>query len=117
MGYHVQCGTQTWLFPGDTRTHQPQNIPPFSPPDIVFAHLWLGKACADIPIPPKVEDFCDFFLALNPQRLVITHLHEIGRVPNEFWDLRHYELVKERFFQLNPNLPISNLQIGQSLTL
>ncbi|MHB8135417.1 MAG: MBL fold metallo-hydrolase [Anaerolineaceae bacterium] len=117
MGYHVSSGSKTWLFPGDTRSHHPEKIPSFPPADIVFAHLWLGKACADMPIPPKVEDFCRFFLALQPKRLLITHLHEIGRVPNEFWDARHYNLVKTRIKQLNPTLPVSRVQIGQFFAL
>jgi L-ascorbate metabolism protein UlaG (beta-lactamase superfamily) len=117
MGYHICCGNQSWLFPGDTRSHHPEKIPVFSPPDIVFAHLWLGKACADMLNPPKVEDFCRFFLALQPQRLVITHLHEIGRVLNEFWDCCHYDIVKNRLQQLNPAIPVASVTIGQSITL
>jgi len=117
MGYHVSSGSKTWLFPGDTRSHHPEKIPAFPPADIVFAHLWLGKACADMPVPPKVEDFCRFFLALQPKSLLITHQHEIGRVPNEFWDARHYNMVKSRLQKLNPNLPVSRVQIGQSFLL
>jgi hypothetical protein len=117
MGYYVQYADKTWLFPGDTRTHTPEKLPAFPPPDLTFAHLWLGKACADMPVPPKVDDFCRFFLYHQPKRLYITHQHEIGRVPNEFWDARHYNMVEKRLHELKPDLPISRLQIGQSFLL
>ena len=71
----------------------PANIIPFASVDAVFAHVWLGKACAAMEVPPLLEEFCSYFLACNPHRIVLTHLDELGRDEKELWDERHAGLV------------------------
>ena len=92
-GYLVECSSKRWLFPGDTRVYDPINIIPFAPVDVVFAHVWLGKACAALEIPPLLEEFCAYFLACRPQRIVLTHLDELGRDEKDLWDERHAALI------------------------
>jgi L-ascorbate metabolism protein UlaG (beta-lactamase superfamily) len=93
-GYLVACGAKRWIFPGDTRVYDPANIIPFAPVDAVFAHVWLGKACAAMDIPPLVEEFCHYFTACRPHRIILTHLDELGRDEKELWDERHVILIK-----------------------
>jgi len=95
-GYLVEFGGQRWLFPGDTRVYDASLLPRFGVLDGCFAHLWLGRACAAMPDPPQLEPFCAFLRALNPKRVVVTHLREVGRDENDYWDDWHFQLVKER---------------------
>ena len=93
VGYLVDSKDKCWLFPGDTRDYDPANILPFAPVDAVFAHVWLGKACAAMENPPLMEEFCSYFLACNPKRILLTHLEEWGRDEKDLWDERHTALI------------------------
>jgi hypothetical protein len=97
MGYLVEFSGKRWLFPGDTRLFDAARIPEVGHLDGVFAHLWLGKAGAQIDPPPMLEEFCAFFGAFNTGRLVITHLNELGRDLNDLWDETHYQSVVQAF--------------------
>ena len=92
-GFLVEGSGKRWLFPGDTRVYDPVNIIPFAPVNTVFAHVWLGKACAAMEVPPLLEEFCSYFLACSPHRILLTHLDELGREEKELWDERHAGLV------------------------
>ena len=64
MGYLAEFGGYRWLFPGDTRLFDNSRLPDFGRLDGVFAHLWLGKAGAQIDPPPMLDEFCDVFQLL-----------------------------------------------------
>lgn len=112
-GYLVEQGRKRWLFPGDTRTYQPELLPSFGPVDAVFAHLWLGRASALENQAWQIDEFCQFHLAFKPKRIVITHLRELGRDAKDFWDVSHAKLVKSRFKDLSPETDISIALTGQ----
>jgi hypothetical protein len=99
MGYLVEFNDQRWLFPGDTRLFDISRLPDFGCLDGVFAHLWLGKAGAQIDPPPMLDEFCAFYGAFNAGRLVITHLNEFGRDVTELWDETHYRSVVQGFMK------------------
>ena len=92
-GYLVEMGGKRWLFPGDTRTYDVTRLPIFGPLDVLFAHLWLGRGAAFLLHPPLLELFCRFCLALQPRRLILTHLEEWGRRASDFWDIEHAKQV------------------------
>lgn len=94
-GYLAECGSRRWLFPGDTRVYDPAGLPKFGPVDAVFAHVWLGKACADLLSPPLLAEFCRFYRACEPKRILLTHLNELGRGEKDLWDERHVELIRQ----------------------
>ena len=83
MGYLVEFSKKRWLFPGDTRDFDFSKLPDFGELDGVIGHLWLGKAEASEYRPSKLEEFCNFFSQFITKQLVITHLREYGREPNE----------------------------------
>jgi hypothetical protein len=114
-GYLAEFQNKRWLFPGDVRSYDPSKIPAFGPVDIAFAHLWLGRSGALLDHPPLLDAFCDFYLKLNPSRLVITHLYELEREPDCIWGQCHFEMVSARLHQIVPDLPVSVCTMGESI--
>jgi L-ascorbate metabolism protein UlaG (beta-lactamase superfamily) len=116
-GYLVECGSKRWLFPGDTRRYEAQRLPSFGPVDVLFAHVWLGRAGALEAQPPLLEPFCRFCLDLQPRHILLTHLHEFGRAPEDYWDEEHAARALSRLGELAPDLPVQTLVTGQGVTL
>lgn len=116
-GYLAEFAGQRWLFPGDTRIYDASRLPRFGALDGCFAHLWLGRACAAQPEPPKLVDFCQFFQTLAPRRLVVTHLRELGRDENDYWDDWHFQLVKEKLAATYADECIQSAVMGQRVSL
>jgi L-ascorbate metabolism protein UlaG (beta-lactamase superfamily) len=117
MGYLIESQGRRWLFPGDTRTYDSSQLPRFDPPDIIFAHLWLGRSCALEEPAQLLDSFCQFCLDTNPRRIVLTHLNELGRDANDYWDERHAQLVCSKFRNISPDTPVSHLLTGDSMLL
>lgn len=115
MGYLVEQNGKRWLFPGDTRTFDRSRIPQGGPVDAVFAHLWLGRNRALEGQPPLLEEFCQYFSAIDSRRIVITHLHEVGRDARDYWERRHFQLVQERLAQIRPDIEVSFALTGDSV--
>lgn len=116
-GYLVEFDGKRWLFPGDIRNYDHSRLPVFGRLDGVFAHLWLGKGRALDPVPPLVDAFCDFFGSLNTERIVVTHIDEIGRPANELWEDRHYKIIEQRFHQTHPDLQVESAKTGARIIL
>ncbi|HEY5269486.1 MAG TPA: MBL fold metallo-hydrolase [Anaerolineales bacterium] len=116
-GYLVEMGGKRWLFPGDTRTYDFTRLPIFGPLDVLFAHLWLGRGAAFLLHPPLLELFCRFCLALQPRRLILTHLEEWGRRASDFWDIEHAKQVVSVLKKRASFLPIEVACIGDEILL
>ena len=116
-GYLLEFNGRRWLFPGDTRTYNAGLLPSFEALDGVLVHLWLGRASALLNEPPLLDAFCQFCLDLHAPRLVITHLHEFGRPPEECWEDRHFELVRQRIQDLSPQTCLLSAQMGECVEL
>jgi L-ascorbate metabolism protein UlaG (beta-lactamase superfamily) len=117
IGYLVEQGGRRWLFPGDTRTFDPATLPAFGPLDVLFAHLWLGRSAALQSQPPLLEHFCRFCLALQPRRIILTHLEEWGRLASEFWDAEHAGQLISVIKKQAPFLPVEAACTGDSILL
>jgi L-ascorbate metabolism protein UlaG (beta-lactamase superfamily) len=117
MGYLIECNNRRWLFPGDTRTYDAKQLPNANSLDIVFAHLWLGRASALMDKPPLLDAFCRFCLDLNPRQLILTHLNEFGRDANDFWDENHVEIVCTKLREFSGEIQITQLSMGESIPL
>jgi hypothetical protein len=116
-GYLVEFGGRRWLFLGDTRDYRRELLPPLGAVDGVFAHLWLGRACAALPVPPLVEEFSRFFIDLNARRVVVTHLYEAGRDETDLWTDRHFRMVKERIIAIAPGVQVECAVTGDCIFL
>lgn len=117
MGYLAEFSNKRWLFPGDTRTYDFSKLPDFGELDGVVGHLWLGKAEALEQRPSKLDGFCHFFAKFKTKQLVITHLFEYGREPNELWDLHHFQLVKSHLRHNKPELKICASLMGEQIDM
>jgi hypothetical protein len=113
----VEYENQKWLFPADIRDFDNRFKMILPPLDGIVAHLWLGKAKAMEDTPPLLEKFCGFFNFLSPSRLVIAHLDELGRVENEMWTERHFELVKQEMKKINPRIQPEMAKMGKRIDL
>jgi len=117
MGYMIECNGRRWLFPGDTRTYDLTQTRRFEAIDTVFAHIWLGRGCALEDGPPLLEAFCRFHFETGARQIVLTHLNELGRDANDYWDDVHVSLIRTKFQEMTPDMPIFSLTIGDSAPL
>lgn len=117
MGYLAEFSQKRWLFPGDTRNYDFSLLPAFGELDGVIAHLWLGKAAALDERPPLTDGFCSFFGQFNTKKIVVTHLQELGREIDDFWDIHHFQLVHTQICHLKPELQITAALTGEWVDL
>jgi hypothetical protein len=117
ISYLVKCGGRSWLFPGDVRDYDLHQLPKIGPVDVVFAHLWLGRHSALRELPPLLESFCKFFLYWKPRRIIVTHLEEIGRKADDYWDRTHFEKVRSSFFASAPGITVEAAITGDQVFL
>lgn len=117
MGYLVECNGARWLFPGDTRSYDPFQLPAFGAVDVVFAHLWLGRASALADPPPLLEAFCQFHLQTGARHVILSHLHEFGRDAYDYWDDAHVQRVCSRLQELSAGVSVSFPKMGNGTLL
>jgi hypothetical protein len=117
LGYLVECNGRRWLFPGDTRTYNSAQLPAFPAVDVVFAHLWLGRGSALDESPPLLDAFCRFHLDSGARQIILTHLRELGRDANDYWDDGHVDLVRIKLQELSADVPVSHLLMGEGTLL
>ncbi len=117
VGYQVKCRSKTWLFPGDVRNYELKDKPDFGPVDVVFAHLWLGRHCALQESPPLLDAFCKFYIHFDPARIVVTHMEELGRKAQDYWDMEHYRQVQKRWKELAPHIDVQAALTGDQVFL
>jgi L-ascorbate metabolism protein UlaG (beta-lactamase superfamily) len=116
-GYLVEMAQKRWLFPGDTRTYDARMVRGFGPVDAVFAHLWLGRGCALMASPPLLDAFNRFFVAMQPRKIVITHLEEFGRSVEDYWTRGHAKLVSRSLRQLAPLIDVVVPHLGEAILI
>lgn len=117
IGYLAEFSGKRWLFPGDIRSYHFEQLPDFGRLDGVLAHLWLGKACALLDDPPRLEEFCRFFARLAPRRIVVAHLDEMGREAEDYWTQDHYRMAASWLGKNSPEIDISYAMTGQRVRL
>ncbi len=116
-GYLAEFNGKRWLFPGDTRNFDTRRLPDLGAVDGAFVHIWLGKASAQIMPPPMLEPFCQFCAGLRASRLMVTHLRELGRDAEDYWDLEHYRLMEQRMKQFTPEISVKPALMGEAVVL
>lgn len=116
-GYLFEFNGKRWLFPGDVRNYDISKMPTFNNLDGVFAHLWLGKGHAKDSRPPLLHDFVNFYKALAPARIVISHLDEFGRSREELWDESHYMKAARAIHTISPSIHVKMAKMGMKITL
>ena len=117
LGYLVEFNQKKWLFPGDIRNYDRSSLPVMGSLTGSFAHLWLGKAAAMEQNPPFLDAFCRFFVDLNPEHLVVTHLYEFGRDENDLWTDSHFQRIKNNFHKMTSEIQIKSSIMGDHIDL
>lgn len=116
-GYLVECGDKRWLFPGDTRVYDAAKLPDFGSVDVVFAHVWLGKAQAYLPTPPLLDAFCQFYLSCKAKRILLTHLDELGRDEKDLWGERHVRIITQKIVEMGGLGKVETYSMGGRIDL
>jgi glyoxylase-like metal-dependent hydrolase (beta-lactamase superfamily II) len=106
-GYFVETGGGAYLLPGDIRTYDPECLRPFADVSAVFAHVFLGRSAALACDPPLLHAFVDFYLSCRPKKIVLAHLYELGRAPEDCWLPSHARTVAKAFNAANNAIEIS----------
>lgn len=96
-GYFIETAGGSYLLPGDIRTYDPTCLRPFADVSTVVAHVFLGRSCAVKSDPPLLEQFVAFFMSCHPTQIVLSHLYELGRDPEDCWLASHAQTVAEAF--------------------
>ena len=105
-GYLVEMAGASYLFPGDIRTYDPSCLKPFTDVSVVFAHVFLGRSAAATCDPPLLQEFVDFYLSCHPKKIVLSHLYELGRDPEDCWLSSHAQAVAKAFRAADSNIEI-----------
>ena len=117
MGYLVETSHKRWLFPGDTRVYDAARLPLFGPVDTLFAHLWLGRRAALLDPPQYMEAFCKFCADLQPGRVILTHIEELGRAADDYWDGAHVAKIVSHFQKEYAEILIQPMRMGEQVAL
>jgi len=116
-GYLLEFNGKRWLFPGDTRRYAANRLPGFGRVDGLFAHVWLGRGCAQQGSPPLLEAFCHFCLSIEPNQIVLSHLEEYGRDADDFWGAEHARKVIRFLKGFDPNPRAFPVYMGSQIGL
>jgi hypothetical protein len=105
-GYLVEVGQRRYLLPGDVRTYNATALADLGPVNAVFAHLFLGRSAALEPSPPLLDAFVDFYRACRPRKVLLTHLYELSRDPEDCWLELHAQQVVRAFSQVDARIEV-----------
>ena len=117
VGYLVEFSGKRWLLPGDTRTYDARRLPSFGPVNGLFAHVWLGRGSAMLGEAPLLGAFSRYCLALQPQRIILTHLNEYGREAEDYWDEGHAISICSAVQAISPGISVIPAFLGDAVSL
>jgi L-ascorbate metabolism protein UlaG (beta-lactamase superfamily) len=100
-GYLVEVGACRYLLPGDIRTYDLGVMPAIGPVTALFAHVFLGRMAALSAHPPLLDAFASFCLALQPKKVLLTHLYEVSREAADCWGEAHAQMAREAIGRLD----------------
>lgn len=97
----------SYLFPGDVRTYDSGCLELLAEVSAVFAHVFLGRSSALEPSPPLLAAFIDFFLSCRPEKIILSHLYELGREPEDCWLNSHARAVARAFTEADSDVAVA----------
>lgn len=110
-GHHKEAGSETgieplawevavmdrqFLFLGDVRNYDSTLFPNLPQKAVSFAHVWLGRGEAAAENPSLLETFCRFHHSFQPESLILTHLNERSRSPEDRWTQHHAAMIQKK---------------------
>lgn len=96
MAWEVAVMDRHLLFLGDVRNYDSTLFPNLPQKAVSFAHVWLGRGEATAENPSLLETFCRFHHSFRPESLVLTHLNERSRSPEDRWTRRHAAMIQNK---------------------
>lgn len=88
--YTVETNGKVLFFPGDVRDYRVCPQTDCVGADALFAHVWLGRGRAQLPIERTfIESYCDYLAGARAKTVYFTHLNDYTRQPEERWTERH----------------------------
>ena len=105
-GYCVETAGKSYLLPGDIRTYDVACMKPFEGASAVFAHVFLGRAAAMNSDPPLLDAAVEFYLACRPEKIILSHLYEFGREPEDCWTISHAETLARVLTAVNKDINV-----------
>ncbi len=107
LWYLADTGKRRMLFPGDVRDFDTRLMPRPGRVDDLFAHVWLGRRNALNPCPePFLTQFAGFVSEMDPARVFLAHLYELGRNPNDLWTYTHAGMVMDALAAARPEIRV-----------
>jgi len=106
FGYLVETANGSYLLPGDIRAYDPLCLERFKGVSAVFAHVFLGRAAARDFNPPLLAAFVKFYLNCHPKKIVLAHLYEFARQPEDCWLAEHADALARVFAAADHELAI-----------
>ena len=111
--YAVKTPTQTLFFPGDVRDFRTCMTVDCPNADVFFAHVWLGRTRALLPLEETfLEPYCDYLARAGAKRVSLAHLNNYTRPADELWADHHAIAVVEGFKKRCPDTPVFIPPIG-----
>lgn len=96
-GFSVEYNGKNYVFAGDIRDYSTQSLYKPDNIEVLFAHLWLGKANAlNVHANEYAEKFCDFVRFFKAEKVFIAHLFDPRRTVEDMWTDLHFDLVKDK---------------------
>jgi len=115
--YLVDDGKYKMFFPGDVREYNKNALPPISSIDFYFAHLWLGNKSALLKEYELLKPFCEFSSKLKPKKIFITHLFEVARIAEDYWNNYHAKKAKNYLMSHYPEINVEIPQLSYRVIL
>ena len=113
FGYLLEGNGKRLFFPMDIRNYDPAFLPKIGQPDMAFLHVWLGRAKAlDLPCEPELTQFCTYAEQIGAKRVVLAHLQDMARTPEDRWTFTHCGLIADRLFETCPQTHVLVPQYG-----
>lgn len=117
-GYLLESGGRRFLMPGDVRVYDPALVPRFTGIDTLFLHVWLGAKQALLPpFEPKMAEMCAFAASFAPGRIILGHLYEFDRRPEDMWTAAHTALAESRLIELLPRAQVITARLGEVIAV
>lgn len=115
LAFVIEGAGKKWLFAGDTRSFQPDARIPCGPIDAVMAHVFLGRLHKPGDAPPLLPDFCAWFSGYATNRIILSHLYEIGRDSKDIWTESHSAMIERAIHAIKPTALVESFLCGDML--
>jgi hypothetical protein len=117
LAYLFEIGTKRYFLPGDTRSFIDTSIIPHGEIDAVIFHVFLGRLVQMAEKPPMLDQYCEFISRYHTNRIILTHLYEIGRDRKDIWTLDHSRMIIDKLRTKNNSLQIEAALTGDCILL